>query len=261
MAKSGKKAVRVAIHQPGYHRYCGYFFKMLKSDLFISLDTVQFVPREWQNRQDFYYRGQHKWLTVPVEKGRDKITNKKTANSVVVKDHWEYIKFIYARTPYFKSYQNQLGEIYAKNWVLLNDLCLELIMLARDILGIKTKFVKDSDDISDPTGKLRKANLLIACIKHHAYGFDRAIYLPRSGPIPHDFYLNQKFGGSAITELEKFPQAGIEVEAYFFCHPIYRQHQNLPTEPFIPNLSIFDLIFNCGPESLTVLKSGGKDEK
>ncbi len=57
MQKSSKKIIHIAIHQPGYHRYLGYFYKMYKSDLFVSLDTVQYVSREWQNRQKFYYKG------------------------------------------------------------------------------------------------------------------------------------------------------------------------------------------------------------
>lgn len=252
-----KSAVNVAIHQPGYHRYCGYFYKMLKSDVFISLDTVQFVPREWQNRQDFYYKGQHKWLTVPVENGRDKIVNKKIVNSKVVKDHWELIKSIYKKTPYFLTYKDAVGEIYANEWLRLNDLCVALIILARDIIGINTTFIKDSDNVSDPTGELKKADLLIACIKHHINSSENITYLPRNGPLPQDFYLNQRFGESNVTEIEKFFFSNIKVETYFFQHPIYRQYQNQSTDPFVPNLSIFDLIFNCGPNSLKILESGG----
>ena len=77
MEKSSNGIIRIGIHQPGYHRYCGYFYKMYKSDLFISLDTVQYVTREWQNRQIFYDNGKCKWLSVSVNKGREPIMNKK----------------------------------------------------------------------------------------------------------------------------------------------------------------------------------------
>lgn len=96
---SNGKVIRIGIHQPGYHRYCGYFYKMLKSDLFISLDTVQYVNREWQNRQTFYYDEKYKWLSVPVNRGREIIKLKKVVNPKVLKDHWGYIKFVYKKTP------------------------------------------------------------------------------------------------------------------------------------------------------------------
>src|SRR5512137_468969 len=40
----------VAIHQPQYLPWLGYFDKMLKADVFCYLDTVQYKKNEWQNR-------------------------------------------------------------------------------------------------------------------------------------------------------------------------------------------------------------------
>lgn len=198
MEKFGKKTIKVAIHQPGYHRYCGYFYKMLLSDVFISLDTVQFVRREWQSRQRFYYQGRYKWLTVPVEKGRDTIINKRIANTMVLKDHWEYLKFVYHKTPYFAKYASILEDVYKRQWVYLNDLCVELTLLAKSILDIPAEFVKDSDYPSDSQANFKKVDLLIYCIRKvvDVEEYDEVVYLPRASPIPEDFYLNQKFGNS-----------------------------------------------------------------
>jgi len=262
MERSNKKTIRIGIHQPGYHRYCGYFYKMLKSDLFISLDTVQYVPREWQNRQIFCDGSGSKWLSVPVNRGRDPIKDKKIVDANVIKNHWEYIKYIYRKSPFFDDYCGSLENIYLhKKWEYLNDLCDALILLAKDILGIKTKYVRDSEN-GERSTNTRKASALIDSIKRSkdVADYDEVIYLPRNYPIPEDFYLNQRFDGGDIAEIDKFAQAGIRVQTYDFCHPVYRQFQYPKGTQFIPNLSVYDLIFNCGNNSRMILESGGNHE-
>lgn len=259
MEEFSRNKIRIGIHQPGYHRYLGYFYKMYKSDLFISYDTVQYVTREWQNRQRFYYKGKFKWLSVPVNKGRELIKDKIIVNPKILIDHWNFIKEIYRRTPYFDKHSKDLEYIYLKNeWNYLNDICDALTMLARDILGIKTKIIRDSESGIFPIG-LKKADMLISSVQRavQVENYDEVIYLPRNYPIPEDSYLNKKFNGSELNELEKFTASNLKVETYKFVHPIYKQHQNKDQHKFIPNLSVFDLIFNMGPKSLETLLSGG----
>jgi hypothetical protein len=51
----------VAVHQPQYLPWIGYFDKMRRADVFCYLDDVQYKKNEWQNRnriktaQDFRY--------------------------------------------------------------------------------------------------------------------------------------------------------------------------------------------------------------
>ena len=56
----------VAIHQPQYLPWLGYFDKMLKADVFCYLDTVQYKKNEWQNRNRIKTAMGWQWLTVPV---------------------------------------------------------------------------------------------------------------------------------------------------------------------------------------------------
>jgi hypothetical protein len=59
-------AMIVAIHQPQYLPWLGYFDKMLAADLFCYLDCVQFKKNEWQNRNRIKTAQGWQWLTVPV---------------------------------------------------------------------------------------------------------------------------------------------------------------------------------------------------
>ena len=56
----------IAIHQPHYIPWLGYLDRMIKADLFIVLDHVQFERRNYQNRTAIRCDDQQKWLTVPV---------------------------------------------------------------------------------------------------------------------------------------------------------------------------------------------------
>jgi len=55
--------------------------------------------------------------------------------------------------------------------------------------------------------------------------------------------------GRGYIEAEKFDRAGIALEFQDYQHPVYPQLYG----EFIPYLSVIDLMFNCGDESLTIL--------
>ena len=58
--------MRVAIMQPTYLPWLGYFALMDRVDCFILLDTVQFARRSWQQRNRIKTARGPLWLTVPV---------------------------------------------------------------------------------------------------------------------------------------------------------------------------------------------------
>lgn len=258
---SVRRSITFGIHQPGYHRYCGYFYKMLLSDVFISQDTVQYVKGEWQNRQRFYHAGKERWLSVPVNKGGEPIMSKRIMDPRTVKAHWRYVEETYKKTPFFSAYADPLREIYSRQWSYLNDLCDALTLYAKSVLGIGTAYIRDSQNGWVDRG-LKKGELIADCIQRavSTTEYDEVVYLPCANPMKEGFYLNEKFDGSSLTEGEKIVREGIVLRTYPFHHPVYRQYQLGPDEPFVPRLSIFDLIFNCGETSREVLESAGKEE-
>jgi hypothetical protein len=56
----------VAVHQPQYLPWIGYFDKMRRADVFCYLDDVQYKKNEWQNRNRIKTAQDWQWLTVPV---------------------------------------------------------------------------------------------------------------------------------------------------------------------------------------------------
>ena len=65
----------VAIMQPYFIPYAGYFRLFAASDVFVILDCVQFPRRGWVHRNRLLDReGKLHWLTLPLEKGPQQST-------------------------------------------------------------------------------------------------------------------------------------------------------------------------------------------
>ena len=70
---------------------------------------------------------------------------------------------------------------------------------------------------------------------------------------------NYIFGSEGINyaDISRFTNSLIKVHFQKYKHPTYPQLD----EKFTPNLSIVDLLFNCGPESLDILMSNNLTKK
>jgi hypothetical protein len=60
--------MKVAIMQPYFFPYIGYFQLMAAVDVFVIYDDVQYVERSWMNRNIIRMGNTSKWLTMPVSK-------------------------------------------------------------------------------------------------------------------------------------------------------------------------------------------------
>lgn len=247
--------MKISIHQPGYHRHIKYYCKMLLSDIFIVLDNVQYVEREWQNRQRIFYGGKYHWLSVPVNNGREEIRKKLIVNQSVLADHWNTIKWVYSNSPYFHRYSDQFEEIYARYWEHLSELNLAIDRVIINALEIPTKIINASDLIDQEQKTLKKADLILDLIERVAppeKSKEEIIYLSGAYPEPVDYYLNSTYSPSTITEKQKLLNKGIAVARYMFTERPYPQYQ---TDEFIPSLPAIDLLFNLGPDAKNEVRS------
>ena len=121
--------MQLSIHQPGYLPWFGYFDKILKSDLFILLDTVQYQKNSFQNRNKILTKTGPVWLTVPIINDNQKIIkNVKIFNqqSNWKKKHIDSIRFNYCSSSNFNKIYKELEKFYNRDWLFLNDLCFEM---------------------------------------------------------------------------------------------------------------------------------------
>ncbi len=230
------------IHQPQYLPWLGYFDKADRADIFILLDNVQFKKNDWQNRNRIRTSQGWQWLTVPIfHDFGQKITEVRINNN----DNWReaHLKAIilnYGRAPFFDDYIGIFEDAYARPWTYLVDINIYFIEKFIDLLGIRTQLVRASayDAADDSTQRL-----IDLC---QAVGTDTYI---------------AGVDGAKYMDFDKFKEHDIAVVTQDFVHPFYPQVWiKDPAKDFISHLSVIDLLFNCGGESLSVLRSGVKKE-
>jgi hypothetical protein len=231
----------VAIHQPNYLPWLGYFHKIYHADTFIFFDNTQ-VPRGgYFNRASINAQGNAQLLTVPMKSSGNlnlqindcKINNAQNWR----KKHWDSIRYSYQKTPYFDKYSEELKKILLSGSDNIADFNIGLIKIICSWFGMQDKkFVLGSGLGANGM----KNELLIQMLK-------------KTGATT---YLSG-VGAKEYMDVKEYEASGIRVKYQEFKHPNYPQPGNL----FVPNLSAIDLIFNHGPDSLKILLQDGNDKQ
>ncbi len=221
------------IHQPHYLPWLRYVDKIARSDVFVLLDDVQYTKNGWQNRNKIKSAQGWMYLTVPV---RDAFGKRIAEVGINNTDrwrakHWNSLRTNYARAPYFARYREGLEALYAREWLQLADLSLEMLQVLLYNLGVKTPVVRSSTLGVPGSGTQRLVDVCRA--------------------VGATTYLTGDYAASNHLDAELFRAAGIELTPQgWHCAPYAQQHPGLG---FIPDLSIVDLLFNVGPGSLDLL--------
>lgn len=231
----------VAVHQPHFLPWLGYLDRMMRADVFVLLDHVQFERRNYQNRTLIRLDGKAHWLTVPVlqRSQQERILDKCIDNPANGEKRWwgplRYLTLYhgYRQTPFFERYAPQVQAILESRWERLVDLDLALIDFLRACFDIHTPIRKSSE--LDVQGQRSELLLNICRV------------------LGADTYLAGMGGSRAYLERAMFAAANVNIAWQEFRHPCYPQFGR---GPFIPGLSALDLLFNCGPQGCTLLRAG-----
>jgi hypothetical protein len=232
--------MKIAISQPTYLPWMGYFDLMDQVDHFVFLDTVQFTKRSWQQRNKIKCLNDLTWLTVPVKVSGlydQSIKDVAVENSSVFKKHSRAIEQNYRKAKYFDLYFPMLNELFdqAASGLGLCEINIQFIKFFADSLGIKTKTSRSSD--FNFTAK-RSELLALICER-----LGSTEYLSALGSIDYLAHENSDFS-----------ERGITITFQNYEHPSYTQIN----PPFKPYASVLDLLLNEGPHSLRIIKSGRK---
>jgi hypothetical protein len=228
--------MRIAIMQPTYLPWLGYFALMDQVDVFVLLNDVQFEHRSWQQRNRIRAGSEPAWLTVPVIiKGR----RMQRIDEVEIdmaqpwqRKHLGSIARCYARAPFYRHYRLWLEDLYRDTPHELCSLNRRLLDALAKELGISTPF-RYSAELA--TGADRVGRLIEIC---------RALGATE--------YLSPLGSADYIEADNRFPDAGIDLYYQHYEHPQYSQLE----QPFMSHLSVLDLLLNEGPRSLEILRSG-----
>ncbi len=215
--------------------WVGYFYKMAAADKFVYLDNVPYSKGSYTNRVQINTRQGPRWLTVPVvtsgKLGQDIVELAADDRSPWRKKVLGTLENAYRKSPHFYRYFGDIEWIIASGPSNIADLNIKLIEYFAGQLGIAAPRVRGSA----LAARGKATDLLIATCRE----------------LRADTYLSGA-GGANYQDERAFAAAGLKLIYTNYKHPVYPQ----PFGLFVPGLSVADLLFNCGPDSAAILRSG-----
>ncbi|MBO0523282.1 hypothetical protein EXQ42_04315 [Clostridium botulinum] len=228
-------------HQPVYLPWLGLFHKIALSDVYCFFDDVQYLRRDWNNRNKIKTSNGDIWLTVPVlSKGHmEKSIKDIEINNTIDwrKKHWRAIYTSYKKAPYFSKYADFFEELYKKEWYYLVELNEYMLKFFLDQLGINIKFIRQSE--------------------LNFKGYKSDLVLDMCKKLEANAYIFGELGKN-YADIKSFEREGIKLYFQEYNHPIYKQLWG----EFISHISIIDLLFNVGSErALDIIMQGNVTQK
>jgi hypothetical protein len=218
--------LKVAIHQPNYLPWIGFFQKMAMSDVFIILDNVQFSKGSFTQRTRVRLKEGWTWLTIPIEKQN----HYKPINEVLLPRDRDWasrhrstllhslLKCAHVDRAFIEDY-------YGREFKTLQEFNEFGIFYLKDRFSIKSRIVRASE--LGIHGDLKSTDLLVELIKK--VGGDQYI----SGTGGYNYMDEATFAGN-----------GIGLIRYEFKPFQYAQRWTA----FEHYMSAIDLLFNEGEE-------------
>ena len=217
--------MKLAVMQPYFFPYIGYWQLFNYVDRFVIYDNIEYTKKGWINRNRFLQDGKAVYMTVPLEKDSDYLDIKKRRIS---EEFWKrkilhQLSAAYKKAPYYEEIIRLVEEIYKVDNNNLFEFLQETIRMIVDVLDIDTELITSSDLDENP--ELRgQARVINTCKLCNA-----------------DQYINP-IGGVDLYDKEIFKKAGIDM---FFLEPKLTPYKQF-NDVFVPSLSIIDMLMFCG---------------
>jgi WbqC-like protein family. len=220
--------MKLAIMQPYFFPYIGYFQLIRAVDKFVFYDDVNFIKNGWINRNRILLNNQAIYITVQL-KGASSF---KQINFVEFTDNREKLKKTieqaYKKAPYFNSVWAVINDSLDFKTSLISELAIHSVVQVSKYLNLDTIFETSSIHYPE-TKSLKKAERLKEiCRINGASG-----------------YINP-IGGTELYGKEEFTTLGIDLCFINYKDIKYVQGKN----EFVPSLSIIDVMMFNSPEEI-----------
>jgi hypothetical protein len=228
--------MRVAIMQPYFLPYIGYWQLIHAVDTFVVYDNIKYTKKGWINRNRLLLNGQPATFSLPLQKASDAlmIRDRRLSKSFHHDDLLKQFEGAYHHAPYFSEVMPMLKEIVRFPGENLFDCILNSIRQVCEVLGIATKVVVSSSLEVDHSLK-SGAKVRAICASLGA-----------------SVYINPS-GGRLLYLEEEFALHGLDLR---FLDSIPFTYLQGPGE-FVPTLSIVDVLMFCPRAQVTHALTNG----
>lgn len=215
---------KVAIMQPYFFPYIGYWQAINAVDEYVLYDDVTYIKGGWINRNNILINKQANLITLPLEGASSfKKINEiyVTSNTKVKEKLCKSISMAYAKAPYFNDVYPLIEKSIMKDGII-SQIIYETVLDICDYIGIKTKILLSSN-INKNT-ELKAEEKVIDIVKN----------------LGGTTYINA-IGGQELYDAQEFKNNGIDL---FFIRTKRFEYPQFKNE-FVANLSIIDvMMFN-----------------
>lgn len=228
----------VAIAQPTYLPWMGYFEQIARADVFVVLDSVQFEKQSWQCRNHLRSAdGETFWLSVPIAahpldvliqdvriaRGKNKWREK----------HLRSISASLGRAPFYQDVYPHVESWLSHDYEMLVDLNVDGIRRFAELLGLAPEWrVASQLPVMGTRG-----DLVLSICQH----LGAARYCASAGSR-----------GYLESMTPRFRDAGVEIVFQEWTHPTYPQRG----EGFTSHLPVIDALMNAGPAAVRDMLRG-----
>jgi hypothetical protein len=222
--------MKLAIMQPYFFPYLGYFQLIHAADKFVIYDDVTYIKNGWINRNRILINNAPTYFTVPLYQSSSYKRICDTSLNLTLNWRDKLLKTIantYRKSPFFADVFPVIEKIILFKTENVSDFLANQLLELSTFIGIKTEFVLTS---------LVYGNLSLS-------GQDRIIDICKREKM--DIYLNA-IGGQILYDSKTFSDAGIELQ-FIEMKPL--PYPQKSTE-FVPYLSIIDMLMNVGVEGV-----------
>lgn len=233
-ADTPRTGLTVAIMQPYFFPYVGYFQLAAESDIFVFHDNVQYIKSGWVNRNRIVKDGRPCWLTLPVLRGAHRLAINQRRYQLepdVLSRLMRRIDAAYSNAPHFEQTRALIDDTLHCGDANVATFNARLVQRIAGRLGIRARFVLSSE--------LGHDNRLT--------GQERVIDI--CGRLGATHYVNP-IGGTRLYQPERFAREAIDLSFVESTAAVGRA-----SDPPVSSLSIIDtLMFNSDDSMADLLK-------
>ncbi|MFM6938753.1 MAG: WbqC family protein [Aquirufa sp.] len=224
----------VAIMQPYFFPYLGYFQLVQAVDDFVFYDDVMFIKKGWINRNRILMQGKEFLFTIPLEKQSQNKTIRETnvawgpefPTKLIVQLHAAYKK-----SPFFDQVMPRIEALFAQKPESMAELAGKSIELVWQYLGLEKRF-HYSSELADSQAEGRA---------------ERLIHLTKK--LGASQYINA-LNGQSLYEKDFFAAKGVDLS---FIRPILLPYAQGKSNDFIPGLSMIDVLMWNDPNQIKLM--------
>lgn len=228
--------MKLAIMQPYFFPYLGYFSLMESVDVFVVYDDVNFIRRGWINRNHFLGAIGGYRYTLPIKNASQNAKICDLHISQFDKQKKQFLASIehsYKKAPYFNEVTLLLSRVFSIGNDNLASFLTHALECIANYIGVTTKILRSSE-LKIAQEKTRQARIIALCNRLNA-----------------STYINAA-GGTELYDSTSFSGNNVELQFIQFEGAQYKQHN---TNSFVANLSVIDgLMFNSPSELLSIIK-------